>query len=418
MRSITLALAAGHFLLSSAFLIVQAQPNTLVFDAEWYFSLAQTGGATLQADPSRTWGYPWFLGITLGFADFLGASPIVLTWLAQTAIYIASSAFLARSFKSQQYCDISFAVLMINVLVAPYHSVLLTDSLSTSLALLVIGACLRLSSSNTLATTLVLCLGFSFAVAVRPSSVWLAPLVVFYFLFVFFKDRKSLIPRLGVLSFGLIPLIVQSFLNMKSFSRMTPLPTGGLGGSQIGWGIENFKYATTIQPELGGIFYRTTSLLGQPGSEATFGWYFSNPFLGIQLLLIKLVSAFDWDYLVPYITDPESSSFLGLGAISLLVFGLFFSVLNFASKGLDVQLKLVPIIVFLGWAAVILPSSIELRFVIPMALFFGVITAIGFYRLWQISKKRVLLVAVIGLTVVGALVPIALFVRGTMVLPG
>jgi hypothetical protein len=389
----------------------------LVFDAEQYLQLAQSGAATLQADPVRTWGYPWFLGIIDGFAEFIGSSPIILAWLAQTAIYILCSVFFAKSLKRGVHTNLAFAVLMLNVLVAPYHSVLLTDSLSTSLALLVIGVGLRVGSSNTLATTLAITLGFSFAVAVRPASIWLAPIVIFYFLFIFFRDRRSLVPSLAVSSVGIIPLLVQSFLNMKSFSQITPLPAGDLGASQIAWGITNFKYATTIHPVPARLYYPTSSFIG-PFDSYDVGWYFDNPVLALQVLFMKLVSAFDWDYIVVYNVNPGYPSLVGLAVIALLVFGILFSVLNLTAKGEAVGPKALPVIVFLGWAAVVLPSAIELRFVLPMAAFFAVTVVIGFYQLWHMSRKWTFLVAIIGFSVVGALVPIALFVRGTMVLPG
>lgn len=386
------------FLLSFLFYIYQLTTATVCCDAIQYVDIAKNvnkGGSL--AHELRTYGYPFFLAAIDHISLFLKIPFSFLVWFLQAVIYISAISSLCKSISriDEKTGGMTFVVLCLNIFTIPYLGISLSDGLSASLVIFVLSLIIKQSApaeavKEYFLDIFLLVLLSSFAVVVRPANIWvLAPvsLVLFYAC----KKRPAQIGIiLSCVVFGLLPLYLQVSLNAEHFNRITFLPVVDLGGAQIRWGIENVKYATWLGDGGPQNFYPSSFLINSSDSHLGVGWYLKSPIDGAKLLLVKLFSGFDFDYLVPY---PRSSSRLNFvySFVSLSI--LFFGILGIAIHSLIGQPKalgprFVPALFFGGWCAVTLASAIELRFTLPL-LPMLIISAVGTSSWVRSATKKV-----------------------------
>lgn len=386
--------AVTHFLLAFGFALYQGSYPTIIYDAGLYLELASTGQAFREADELRTWAYPWFLAQVLSLAGLISLPNLLIVTVSQTAIYWTSSYFLVRSINSENdYLRIATLwMLSLNFYVAPYHSVTLTDSLYTSLTLLVIGVLLRLQDQHNSENQVVLLwaaasLGASFAIVVRPAALWLLLPVIVVFVTTSIQNPKRVPANLAALIFGYSLLGVQIWLNGRAFGHYSFLPHRNLGGSQLRWGVENYKYSTWAGESPGGLKY-PSSVQSLKADQTGLDWYVSNPIEAMILLITKLAGGMDFDLVVPYPRELNPFSWLTGGlTLFVLVAGVVFLLRNLWKPSMELGARWFPLVVFLAWSAVTLPSAIELRFSLPMLSYLGFVAVVGFWSFQPNPKE-------------------------------
>lgn len=392
--------AALLFLLSFSFYVYQIRGGEPCCDAVQYIEIAERINAHgLAAHSLRTWGYPWFLSIVYKVADALNFEKSFLVWFAQTAIYLFGSIFIYRvlSVRSNLVGRVVYALLCLNFFLIPYLGITLSDGLATTLIIIVYGFLIKFSFSekNIVDPSLVfwVFLFSSFAVVVRPASIWIAA-PVFFALFCLITV-ENFTKALVAMVFGLLPLFVQISLNASDLGLISFMPATDLGALQLKWGIENIKYATWLGGGPVQNFYSSRFLIEVGGQDLGIAWYLNNPLDACKLIVVKLIAGFDFDYLMPY---PKSApffkwqySFISLSVLYFGVVGVFARLVpvrpNFNS--IDFALRFVPLVSFIAWSSVSLVSALELRFVLPIFSLFLINTPSVFIGIRSVNRVYV-----------------------------
>lgn len=384
----TLALGFSILFVSSFAVLIHQSLYQPCCDALQYAELARlfnVDGIENIKNTVRTFGYPWLLSLLYEVSDLLNIPKKFLVFVFQTTIYFIAALLIAGRIarSSPKLGGILFLALCCNIFVYPYLSLSLTDSLYTSLSLLVLvyffSSLQSDRSPNATARHLTLAVFITCAViAIRPAGIWLlVPLL--YFLITFCHKNRCFDQLLLPLVVGSSPLALQAFLNAEHFSKLTIFPTVELGGLQIKWGIENIKYATWLGEGEPKNFYPSGALVNLEDSDRSISWYFSNPLQAARLLAYKTFGAFDWDYYLPYPRENISNNYaLSLASFSIVFWGVVGAVSHAVSKAhVEMGPRLLPILICFSWAAVTLASAVELRFTLPALsylLFLAVIT--------------------------------------------
>lgn len=392
------------------------------FDAVGYLEIAERyriSGIVDNPEKIRTFGYPWLLALLISIARFTVVEPILLICLFQTMFYFSSVLTLAKvlSQRSTKHAKIGYLVLCGNIFVIPYLSVTLTDSIYVSISLFFFAGLifvfrdfrqsLRVGPSTYFFATFLA----SFVVVVRPAGIWILVLSIPILLFMLFRstERKSI--KLLAMAAGSLPLAFQSAINWIQFSKLTFQPAFDLGTLQLMCGISNFKYATRPDWPSAQQYYTSRSVTGDMDAAQAIAWYLSHPLETMQLLGIKLIGAFDFDYLVPYPYSAFNlsllSGFLSLSVLSLGLVWLFSLLVNKQMSHVFGKLG-APVFLF-SWAAVTLFSMVELRFTLPAisVLLVGASCLISEFRL----NRSLLLPAFIYAISMPTFWSIAMFIR-------
>jgi hypothetical protein len=151
------------------------------------------------------------------------------------------------------------------------------------------------TSNQYLQTYIFLCL----ALALRPASIWLLPVVILTSALGLFYKRVGLITLFNALTVAATPLYIQAALNSINYKLTTFLPVTNLGALQISGGIQYIKYGTWLGGGPPQNYYTSANLIST-SSNLSLSWYFNNPIDSIKLMAVKLIGAFDFDYLVAY----------------------------------------------------------------------------------------------------------------------
>jgi hypothetical protein len=378
-----------------------------------------------QPSDLRTFVYPITLSFLIRVADFLSLEPRILITIFQSSIYFISCRFLASTFlvHSKKTAKYVWLVLTLNVFVWPYLSVTLTDSLYVSLFLLFLALMLRIendvyySSKITLGNLFFFVLVFSVSLELRPATIWLLPVLLYYLLKVLRLKSSLSSSKFLVVMLGFIPSYYQIYINLYLFNKFTPLPVVDLGAMQIDWGIKYLKYITWLGGGSPQGIYTSENLIGNVSDNQTYGWYIENPVLGIKLIFVKLVGAFDFDFLVPYPTgNPWYSGLAGFLSLSIFVLGAGIAIrLTFSrihAGSIFVIPRLLPISLFLSWSAVNIFSAVELRFTLPILTLFMIIIASSISLLkYRINKRLILNIFIPYLLAMFIVMNVAYFVR-------
>jgi hypothetical protein len=425
-------------LLGYQFLVVQGAAGTnFAYDAGQYLWLAMEYGQAFlgRSDfpllPLRTSAYPLFLLFVINLGGAFSLAPaesvfviqLLVWWLAISSVHFGFGRFLSvtgsssdnpsKQVRAKFGRDIMVIVLGLNIFISPYLSVGLTDSVYTSIALMfVVWVTLYASKVEVGAGLFTGLFLASLALVIRPAAVWLFIIMaVVVALFALSRARvwssgRFSPNRVGkaflVFTFGSSPVVIQSVIQYLKFGVFSPLPAADLGGSQVLWGIANVKYATWLGEGPAGNFYPSSELIG-PQSPEGISWYWENLVPALQLLTFKLVAAFDFDFLVPYPEVQRGDSWF-FGSISLLIFvlGLTATVTHLYRPFDFIGPRWLPLLIFLSWGSINLLSALELRFSLPIVLYFSIISIPLVQRVLH-SKPRTQLIYGVFLLVIFAM---------------
>ena len=399
---ITIGYSSLAFLLGVLFLFIQVKYPACC-DANQYAELgklyAEKSIIGVSSDAAvRTYFYPLIIGYFYRASVFLQLPLTIVVFLSQFALYIyAVNKLISVVNTESPILRVVHAALIFNLFAYPFFSLTLTDSIYNSLVILWLYAMIRIS--NTVGKTIptehfLTVIGLpgllsSIIFVVRPAGLWVFATMLIMYVWIFFqtpswKDRVVLLSVLaGCVA---LPLIPQVYINMVNYGRVTPFPTFDLGSAQIQWGIEYIKYGTYLGGGDPQMFYRNPFYESGQG----LGWYFQNPFSAVGTMLIKLVGAFDYDYLFPYIYDkkPWYGWLSGMASIIIFFLGMWGVVVHaFRSDQTILRIgpKLFPLISFLTWSGVSLASAVELRFTLPM---YALLLPLTVERMFFLYRQR------------------------------
>lgn len=399
---ITMAYSAVAFLLGVLFLFFQVKYPACC-DSDQYVALgklyAEKGIVANSSDASvRTYFYPLLIGYFYRASVFLQLPLIIVVFLSQFALYMYAVNKLVSVINTESLVlRIVHAALIFNLFAYPFFSLTLTDSIYNSLVILWFFAMIRVSNTDSETTTTKRYLSViglpgllsSIVFVVRPAGLWVFATTIIMSVWILFQTTswKDRVVFLAVLSGCLaLPLIPQIYINMVNYGRMTPFPTFDLGSAQLQWGIEYIKYGTYLGGGNPQMFY-TNPLYGTgQGLE----WYFQNPVSAVGTMFIKLVGAFDYDYIFPYIYDrkPWYSWLTGISSIMVFLlgmWGLLVHAFRTDESVFRIGPRFFPLISFLTWSGVSLVSAIELRFTLPM---YTLLLPFTVERIFFLSRHR------------------------------
>lgn len=373
----------------------------------------------------RTYAYPLFLSYLRALVSVTNLPLILLVSLVQLGIHLLATAKYATGVR----CDSTtvgssvLVALLLNPFAYPYVSLTLTDSLYASLALLWLYAAIRTFSrdegdfTETLGQAIAPALLSSLIIAVRPAGIWTAAVTAAGYLYIIGLRLKSNGDRLTLAALAItafaVPLLPQIYINLANFNRLTPFPVFDLGSAQIQWGIEMLKYATNLSGGDPRLVYANPLYSAGQG----LSWYWTHPIKAAATLLLKFTSAFDQDYLFPYIYDLRPWYRWFTGVISLSVFTL--GILGLACHALvpsrfpiKIGPRYFPLSCLIAWGAVTLSSAIELRFSLPMyALLIPCAIGYALFTLRLDDKRLQAVAALVAAVVFACAIGMAWYVR-------
>lgn len=374
-------------------------------DADYYVDLAgryNAEGLASVKEPLRTFAYPLGLSLALALSRILGTTVLLPVFIVQLAAYYLATLAVANvvAEKSGRLSVAIYLALCANIFVIPYASVTITDSLYTSLALMLLtwGMKTELLSTATepVVTRRWILVGvflLSLAIEVRPAAIWLVVPTLIYLFRLLVRVRVSIASTFLVVAIGAIPLYVQVVLNVMNYGTVTIFPVTDLQKQQIVWGIENIKYGTWLGGSVVNNFYPARGLVAVGSGPLDVGWYFENLLEAVKLLGLKLVGAFDFDYLTPYPYRKTPLKWAAsLVSFSIFSIGLFGIALHLVTgKLVALGARYMPLVIFVSWCAVSLVSALELRFTLPLVTYLIVVACAAGDLLIRTGSRRLAL---------------------------
>ena len=379
--------------------------------------------------PLRTFAYPLFLTGVEKISAISSVNYALLVFIFQFALYavavINALSFFAADIKSTTAKSAILLFLCCNIYVAPYIAITLTDSIYVSLCIIVITNICRLLASLEVKYHLICITAFltALAIVIRPTAIWLAGPLLFYFAILIFSKRVAPFKLATAVVIAAIPLGIQIFINSSRFDAFTFFPATDLGKAQVEWGITHLKYATWMGGGAPQNYYPSAGLINPVPGESGFTvmWYFNNIVEGIKLVFVKFVGAFDFDYLVPYpyfvIQDFWIPSVFSFGFMFFGVCGVIYHA--WTNNVVVLGNRFLPAIILVSWGAITLISALELRFTLPILLYFMIVAVLYIHELSVRNQKKIIVFSVVGfLLVLPLLIKIALFVRAQSSITG
>ena len=378
-------------------------------DANHYLELAKkynTDGIVATKEPSRTFAYPWILSLIIKASHLINFPESFLVFLAQISAYYLALVVVSNVANeySRKLSAAIYVTLCANIFVIPYTGITLTDSLYTSIAILLFGGMMKVDSlpkSEQLFSAKWVFFGIlllSLAITIRPAAIWLIAPVFYCLIRLLWKRSVDVFDVLLAVILGAAPLYVQITLNVTNHKVISFLPVMDLGAAQIKWGIENIKYDTWMGGGDARNFYPSTSLINTPSGAFNLGWYFHNPINAIKLLTFKFIGAFDFDYLLPYPYQHPANkwiaSFFSFTILWLGIFGVFVHLCT--NKLTMLGSRYMPFIISIGWCSVSLISALELRFTLPLISYFIIVSCVVINFVITDKNRKFLLSAMIG----------------------
>lgn len=419
-------------LASLAYAVVHLHP--VVYDALGYWFIHDRYRAEgLFADyPNagvRTYLYPMLLLWTSRFAAALGQEVFPVLFGLQFVLHVASSALLVHVVMAgrPRMAVAVFAALVWNPFVLPYLASSLTDATALAcfqawLAAMVASRRNGGHAARWLALAAVLA---GIVCVLRPAYVWLLALTPLLAPWSRIRMERPGVPArrwplVLALLCALPPLLPQMAINQVLFDRPTPLPAGGLAGSQLNWGISYLKYATAPAEQGRPQMFYANPLAGNLRGDEGLAWYFEHPIRGAATLAVKFVGAFDFDFLQPYVwdRDPPLQWPWRITSLLLLLLGLRGTWLV-AVRGREAQRfggRWVAPVVLAAWCIVTLPTAIELRFSLPMLSLFVLLATVAVDDARRLSPRGRIVMSGLALACLAIVVAIARFVSAQNVL--
>jgi hypothetical protein len=422
----------GLSVIAFAYFIEQSLRLTCC-DAQHYLEVAAAYSASgIDGVPEglRTFAYPWILSTIQRVSSFVNLPFKLSVFFAQLVIYFCAVLSISNYLRqtSARLRSGVYLLLCFNIFLIPYIGLSLTDAIYTSITLWVLLLAIRISLPATgdgaaprSASRLVFGCAFlvSLAIVIRPAAIWLVGPLLYCLFTLTVRWGPRHIPKLMALVLAAAtPLCIQIFLNVIHFREVSFLPIVDLGQSQIVWGIENIKYGTWLGGGSPQNYYSSAALIDLSGDYSSAAWYFSNPMDACRLAIFKLVGAFDFDFLVPYPVElPTFRWAPTLLSASIAWFGLCGVVYHLLTARVRcLGSRFLPAVFLASWAAVTLPSAIELRFSLPMMSFFSLTAAAFIHFSWK-ENRRALAIALCGwMVMIPLYVMAAGFVRNQSIL--
>lgn len=354
-------------------------------DAENYIALAKSfiSNGIFETESSlRTFAYPWLLSLFLQVSYFFNIGSVFIVFFFQFFSYFLVICYTTRKFShiSPSCANYVYIALCANFFLAPYLSVSMTDGLYTVLSILILVLLINFEVIEKKMYSLVAFTGFliAFSIVIRPSSIWLTVPYFYCLAMLFLSGKLRMFPLLVCLLPAAIPLVYQCLLNHHQFGKFSFFPAVSIGSSQIQWGLENIKYSTWLGDGNIQNFYSSRNLITPPEHPEGLSWYLSNPIDGAKLICIKLIGAFDFDYLVPYPYQSLHYSWLATFiSFSLLIVASIGSIFHAVSGKLTLLgHRFLPLVIIMSWAGLNLVSAVELRFTLPLLSYFLIVTVI------------------------------------------
>jgi len=373
------------------------------FDALKYLELAQqvnSNGIASIKEPIRTFAYIWILSLVSKISYFLNLPINLLIFLTQLFTYYLAIIVVSNVVNSHSRILSStiYVLLCANIFVIPYSGITLTDSFYTSICLFLFGGMMWiefLQKSEQFISTKWIFWGvllLSLAITIRPAAVWLLLPISFCLVRLLWNKSINIFDVLLAILLGAIPLYIQIVLNVINYKVISFLPVTDLGSFQIKWGIENIKYATWLGGGNPQNFYSSAALINIPTQDFTLWWYFNNLIDAVKLLIVKLIGAFDFDYLMPYPYYRSNQWFLSFFSFTIFWLGLCGIIIHlFTNKLKLLGSRYMPLIIFIGWCSVSLISALELRFTLPLISYFIIVASVVMYFAIVERNKTVLL---------------------------
>ncbi len=375
--------------------------RTPLYDAALYFELAKhihgaglllpsfEGSAAAAAGfELRTYLYPWILSVLDPYSGAFFYRLLFLQW----AIYLYAAYLISHTILRIQVLQrVGFAVLALNPLIVVYCSYILTDSLCTSLLLITLALIIKAARNQPYYIILAWACT-AMAMMIRPAAIFILPLTGMITLLIFYQ-YKSMLGKLYILFFSIlsfvVPLSPQLYINWTYFNAVSFLPLFDLGGAQVQWGILYLKYATDISGLGSPQMFYPNMFLTDTQVPLTFNWYFENSINAVKTLFFKLIGAFHFDYLRPYISDLHPKTYwittmFSTGLFVLGLLGLWFK------KSLQMP-YIISVLFLLGWAGIHLLSAVELRFTLSalaVLSLYAVYAGLYFIKLPSSSRKK------------------------------
>ena len=216
----------------------------------------------------------------------------------------------------------------------------------------------------------------------------------------------------------ILPLIPQFYFNYRVFGVISALPVFDLKKLQIEAGIGYLKYASSFVH--GSIIY--SSPFYKPEiHEADLLWYFKHFASSFKHVFCKLISAFDFDFVLVYVGEQKYtlnsvlSWVTGFFSLSIFNTGIYGAISYAFCSPKFFGHRFFPLILFCVWSLFTLPTAIELRFVIPMLLVFGIMSIYQIQLFFLYDKTHKKYFVFYYLSSLAIFLPIAYFVRSTII---
>ena len=345
----------------------------------------------------RTYAYPLFLSVLIGFSSLSGVSFQFLVFSTQTFLYLLLAFILARTITenfSGMVGKTVFVGLLANIFVYPYLAIGLTDSLSV-IALLAVALFLAkllvldIWHNKIFGILLFFAIGSitGFAIMVRPGNIFLLPISATGLILCLAIPHQNRFRLVGMafLAAGagfVLTVLPQLFYNLKHFNHVSIFPFFDLTTFQISSGQKMIKYATGVR--LRDLQYQGFSIpyISPWGATAdgTIAWYLNHKVIGLKTIGLHIFGALDFDYLFCYIYDnrPWYRSLLFFFSHTAVFWGglgwLGVSIRWWSSRsdGLTPQRSALLITLLLSfvsvgsWAMVYALTAVENRFALPV----------------------------------------------------
>ena len=359
----------GLMLVIGVYFSIQ-QRNDIICDAVTYYKLGkiiESKGLMALSSPERTYAYPLILSFIFRGSEITHLSALFLLFLLQVTFYylavLYTTSILANY--SAQLAAMTYFALCLNVFAITYTGVMLTDSLYTSLSIIILAGVMKLELLQRLERHISIkevCSGIlllSLAIVIRPAAIWLIVPVTYCLLQLIIKKNITLCQVIIICIIGAIPLYFQILLNVIHYNKITFFPVCNLGEAQIKVGIENIKYATFLGGGAGSNFYSSEFLIRSLFDNHNIWWYFHYPIDDLKLLFYKFIGAFDFDYLTVYPREQPHvrwlASFFSYSICWIGLLGIFVHLIS--NKISILGSRWIPLIILLAWCSVSLLSN-------------------------------------------------------------
>lgn len=390
------------------FFFYQTQ-NPVCCDATHYLSLGKSYAAngisgSYKGTDLRTYLYPLLLAYLVNISNFSLFPLAIFVFAIQSAFYF----FSINRFTSVLVADFRLAnsiyiALIFNILVYPFFSLTLTDSVYISFIFLWIYSFVNVANKmehtdvDEIHLVLIGIPAFLSSVIfmIRPAGIWVvaSSMLMYLWIFILSGNWKSRVILFSVIvALLILPAIPQIYINAVNFGKITPFPAIDLGSAQLQWGIENIKYGTYFgEGRIAGIYYKNPLYLNGDGID----WYLQNIGIAAGTLYIKLIGAFDYDFLFPYVYEKKPWYTIPLGMATLMIFllGVWGALVHafFKDKSfLKIGPRYFPLLCIICWSLFTIPAAVELRFSLPMFGFFIPFAIERCYYLYAAASKKII----------------------------